>query len=601
MEHLLLYIKKMHHFAGKKLTVNLIGMVVISFLEGIGIFLLIPVLGLIGVLDLHTDGIPFVADLVSPLKTIPDGMRLLVVLGGFILLIAGQAYLQRKQTHLNLDIQHGFIRYLRMEMYQGLLQAKWAFYLQRRRSDFYNIMTNELSRVSQGAYLAMRLMTTILFTAVQIGFALWLSAQLTIMVLICGLALAVYASRFIKRSKSIGDETSELAQHYMGGMTDHFNGMKDIKSNRSEAQHLTWFRALCGKMEYNLVHFGKTQATSQYIYKVASVIIITLFVYVSLEVFHVQAEKLMLIIIIFTRLWPKFSTLQSNWEQIAQTLPAFKNLADLQKDCELAKELEVHDNPADGDPVSMEQGIECRGITYRYNGSQSSYALKNINLSIPVNRMTAIVGKSGAGKSTLIDIIIGLIQPDEGEVLVDGRNLAGDDSFSLRRSVSYVSQDPFLFHASIRENLLIAAPEATEAQMWEALQFSASDEFVRNLPQGLDTILGDRGVRLSGGERQRIVLARAVLRKPGILILDEATSALDSENEAKIQGALDRLRGRMTIIVIAHRLSTIRSADQVVVLEKGEVIQRGGYQQLSADMKGTFSKLLHFQSDKVVP
>jgi ATP-binding cassette subfamily C protein len=216
--------------------------------------------------------------------------------------------------------------------------------------------------------------------------------------------------------------------------------------------------------------------------------------------------------------------------------------------------------------------------------------------------MTAIVGKSGAGKSTLIDMLIGMVKPEIGEVRVDGRLLNGAEvkfgsgnRFAFRQTISYVSQEPFLFHATLRENLLVAAPDATEAHMWEALQFAASEDFVRRLPQGLDTELGDRGIRLSGGERQRIVLARAILRKPSVLILDEATSALDSENEAHIQAALEKLKGSMTIIVIAHRLSTIRHADQVLVMEQGRLIRQGGYQQLAAESDGVFGKLLSYQ------
>ena len=181
--------------------------------------------------------------------------------------------------------------------------------------------------------------------------------------------------------------------------------------------------------------------------------------------------------------------------------------------------------------------------------------------------------------------------------MVDGTPLLGDKILSLRQSVSYVAQDPFLFNSSIRENLMLVEPNASEEQLWEALKFSASDEFVSRLPMGLDTVIGDRGIRISGGERQRIVLARAILRKPSILVLDEATSALDTENETKIQQTLDRLKNNMTIIVIAHRLSTIRNADQVIVLEKGKIIQKGGYQQLSKEAKGTFSQLLSYQAE----
>jgi ATP-binding cassette subfamily C protein len=210
--------------------------------------------------------------------------------------------------------------------------------------------------------------------------------------------------------------------------------------------------------------------------------------------------------------------------------------------------------------------------------------------------MTAIVGKSGAGKSTLIDLIMGLVKSESGRILIDGIPLTEEQLLNWRSSIGYVSQDPFLFHTSIRENLRLVDPDASEEQMWRALQFSSSASFVRKLPQGLDTIIGDRGIRLSGGERQRLVLARTMLRNPSVLVLDEATSALDSENEQQIHEALERLKGHVTIIVIAHRLSTIRTADRVIVLEEGRVIQEGGYQQLSMDSSGTFSKLLHMQA-----
>jgi len=592
----LFYLRKLHAFAGRALYWNLFGTIVVSMLEGIGIFLLAPMLGLIGLLDASSGGIPFLSAAAEPLRRLSPDWRLPVVLAAFLILLLGQGLLQRRLANRSAELEQGFIRRLRLDLYKGLLQSNWAFFLKRRKSDFVHHATIELPRVSFGVFMCLQLATTVLFTLIQIGFALWLSAPLTIAVLACGLALAVYSRTRVRASRTIGKDTTELMQRYVAGMTDHFNGIKDIKSNRMEGQHLTWFRALCDRLERNVVQFARLQSASQFHYKAAASLLIAGFVYFAFAVLHVQAETLVFIVLIFSRLWPKFSALQSNLEQLAQSVPAFRQLLELEQAYERAQEAEPAGLPEGRSVQRAARSFELRDVYYRYGAEQETYALRAVNLRIPSRRMTAIVGRSGAGKSTLIDLLIGLVQPERGQVLVDGQPLGAAEAYELRQTVSYVSQDPFLFHESVRDNLSIAAPDANEEQMWEALRFAAADAFVKRLPQGLDTVLGDRGVRLSGGERQRIVLARAILRKPSVLVLDEATSALDSEHEAGIQEALERLRGSMTIIVIAHRLSTIRDADQIIVLEGGSIVQRGGYEQLSVEREGMFGRLLSYQT-----
>ncbi|MBW7452521.1 ABC transporter ATP-binding protein [Paenibacillus sepulcri] len=596
MKELLFYVKRLRDYAGKKLYINLISSVIISCLEGVGIYLLIPMLSLIGVFSGGTGSIPFISGFFDFIRWIPEKWNLLVILSVYAVLIIGQAVMQKYQSIRSSEIQQGFIRLLRLDIYQALLESRWSFFVKKRRSDFNHVLTSELARVSQGTVQTMMLLTSLIFTVIQIAFAFWLSAKLTALVMICGIGFVLFSRRFVKGAKVLGDRTSELSQSYFAGVADHFNGIKDIKSNMLEKTNLNWFRALCGRMEQNIVQFVRMQSNSQLLYRASSAVLIVLFIFLSFEVLHVRAEQLMLIILIFSRLWPRFTTIQANLEQIVSTLPAFKGLTDLQRECREFQEMALAERDAQIRPFSIKEGISCRQVYFRYDSSHSDYALENINLHIPANSTTAIVGKSGAGKSTLIDILIGLFQPEKGQVVIDGVPLTADNLFSYRSSVSYVSQDPFLFNASIRENLIMVEPDASEERIWDALRFSASDEFVSRLPQGLDTVIGDRGIRLSGGERQRIVLARAILRRPAILVLDEATSALDNENEAKIQGALDRLKGNMTIIVIAHRLSTIRNADQVIVLEQGGIIQQGAYQQLSNETKGTFGRLLAYQT-----
>lgn len=193
--------------------------------------------------------------------------------------------------------------------------------------------------------------------------------------------------------------------------------------------------------------------------------------------------------------------------QIASTISAFKSLVQLQEECKEAKELGdiKYENVKQ---LSIQQGMECRNVSFRYNSNESSFVIQDVNLRIPANSMTALVVRSGAGKSTLIDLLMGLVQPEKGQVFVDGSPLTDSNLLSLRKSIGYVSQDPFLFNASIRENLLMMEPSTSEELMWEALEFSASADFLKRLPEGIDTAIGDCGIMLSGGECQRLVLVR---------------------------------------------------------------------------------------------
>ncbi|SEC07656.1 ABC transporter ATP-binding protein [Paenibacillus sp. GP183] len=595
MVHILYFTKQMHSFAGKILYVNLFGMMFISLLNGIGFFLLIPLLNIIGIMNINA-GIGSYLRVFEPLKEFPKSVSLILILGIFILLIVGQSLIQQNLSLRDVRIHTGFINHVRLETYRALLLANWDFFIKKRKSDLINSMTEELGRVTYGTYVFLQFLASFVFTLIQVGIAFWLSPKMTLVVVGCGLAILLFSHTFVKRSKKLGNQTSELSRSYIGGITDHFNGIKDIKSNMLEKSRIHWLQDWCQKIGLERYEHAWVGTKSQLYYKIMSSLIIAIFIYLSFFLLHAQGEQLLLVILIFSRLWPRFAGIQSNLEQIAAAIPAFKSLMDLQKECFESRELknETHDF-TNVRPIQIEHGIECRNVCYRYNRNELVHALHDINLRIRSKHMTAIVGRSGAGKSTLIDILMGLLQPESGQVLIDEVSLTSDNLLSLRKSIGYVPQDPLLFNGSIRENLMLIEPNATEDQLWETLQFAAAADFVKRLPKGLDTLLGDRGVRLSGGERQRIVLARAMLRNPSILVLDEATSALDTENETKIQEALTQLKGKITIIVIAHRLSTIRNADQVIVLDQGVIVQNGGFTQLAGERGGVFSNLLGSQ------
>lgn len=239
------------------------------------------------------------------------------------------------------------------------------------------------------------------------------------------------------------------------------------------------------------------------------------------------------------------------------------------------------------------RALQVRNLTFAYPAHEP--ALRDITLEIPRGTMLALVGQSGAGKSTFIDLIMGFHKPTAGQILFDDVPLETLDLISFRQRLGYVPQDSALFHMTLRENLLWAKGDATPAEIDRACRQANATEFIERLPQGLDTVVGDRGMRLSGGQVQRIALARAILRRPDLLILDEATSALDSQSERLIQEAIEMVARETTVIVIAHRLSTVVNADRIAVLDGGRLVEFGSYQEL-IQRRGRFEEMIRMQA-----
>lgn len=221
--------------------------------------------------------------------------------------------------------------------------------------------------------------------------------------------------------------------------------------------------------------------------------------------------------------------------------------------------------------------------------------MEDVSFSLNVGKITALVGRSGAGKSTTADLLMGFLTPDSGEITIDGCPLTQENSRAWRKNIGYIPQSPLLLNDTVRENLKRFHPDATDQELIDALKKAVAWEFVQKLPQGLDTLLGDRGVRLSGGEGQRIVLARVLLGHPRLIVLDEATSALDYESEGAIRDVLSSLRKDAAILVIAHRLATVMIADEAVVLEQGKITESGAFSQLIHNPGGYLAGMVNME------
>ena len=237
----------------------------------------------------------------------------------------------------------------------------------------------------------------------------------------------------------------------------------------------------------------------------------------------------------------------------------------------------------------MEGRIEFRQVGFSYEGAQP--ALRDITVQVEPGQMIGLCGPSGAGKSTFVNLLCRFYDVTEGQLLIDGRDVRDYDVKWLRRQIGMVLQEPYLFHGTIADNIRYANPDATDAQIITAARTANCHDFVVGLPDGYDTMVGERGQSLSGGERQRISIARAILHNPRILILDEATSSVDTQTERQIQEALDRLVAGRTTFAIAHRLSTLMAADRLVVLERGRIAEQGTHSELVNKENGVYAKL----------
>jgi len=256
--------------------------------------------------------------------------------------------------------------------------------------------------------------------------------------------------------------------------------------------------------------------------------------------------------------------------------------------------LKVSANPVSPkQPVKGE--IKLDGVTFCYPSKPGIKALDDFTLEVPAGKTVAVVGPSGAGKSTLFQLLLRFFDPDAGAIFVDGVNIRDMDPKELRNLITIVPQETVLFAESVLQNVRYGKPEASEKEVWKALKDAQAVEFVEALPEGINTYLGERGIRLSGGQRQRLAIARAILRDSPILLLDEATSSLDSKSEKDVQKALDRLMKNRTTVVIAHRLSTVQEAERIVVLDQGRIIASGSHKHLIKDQKSLYANLARLQ------
>ncbi len=589
MKLFLVYLCDFYQYARYKLGLSIFLTVLLGLMEGVGIVMLIPLLYLTGILP-GTEATQTVSILLGDwLRQSESAIKLPLVLLIYMAIIIGQSWLQRCQSRIGIELQQGYLSLLSLRLFTAIVGADWSFFLSRKKSDMAHVLTGELARVSNGTHFFLQLIATIVLGLIQVTLALLIAPGLTLLVLVGGMIFFFILQPYVKASRSMGISISDFNRQLFFKVNEHLQGIKEVKSCGLAAQQVNEFSRYRQEIKNNFVTFHALQTQTDMLYKTGAAVFLSLFVYCATEIFHLPPQEFVLLVVILSRLWPRFSNFQSALQHVMIMLPGLQAVLELEQACQ--QQREAGQLAGNAEQIHLQQGIEFRQVAFAYRQLGTAQAVQDVSFFLPAGGIYAFAGSSGAGKSTIADLLMGLLVPQQGEILMDGVPCQARLQ-AWRQSIGYVPQEAFLFNATIRENLTWACPQASELQIWETLKLSAVDDFVRGLPEGLDTVVGDRGGRLSGGERQRLVLARALLRRPTVLILDEATSSLDPENEAKIQQAIEGLHGKLTILVIAHRPATLQAADQIYVLDQGRIVEQGTYYNLLANQNSRFSALI---------
>ncbi len=501
-------------------------------------------------------------------------MWVLLGLGSFFL----KDGLNCARIFVNNHFEQNVIYDIRSDLYRKIQRLPLNWFDSRRTGDIMTRVVEDVTSMERvlidGIELGLVALIQLLAVGIVMYFTDWevsLWATLPIPILLAG--AWVYSKDARHRHKEERNATSALNSL----LHDNIAGIRQIKSYAAETEEHANFNGLSGKVRSATLYLMKWWA----IYN-PSMSFASMLGYVLVLGFGGQAviEGRMEVgdLVFFFLLLNLFYEPVGKLRQLNQMIYSSRAAGD-----RVFEILDSEDEPnaAHGDtlPAKIRAHVRFENVSFSYGGQPT---LHEVHLDAPPGKTIALVGSTGAGKSTVLSLLNRFYEADSGSITIDGTDISGLAKSSLREKLGYVTQEPFLFNGTVRENLLLAKRDATDADMWQALEAAHAVGFVKELPKQLDTNVGERGVKLSGGEKQRLSIARALLKNAPILLLDEATASVDSETERQIQDALDRLMENRTAFVIAHRLSTIRNASKIYVLEKGRVIEEGTHEELFA-------------------
>lgn len=491
-------------------------------------------------------------------------------------------------------IRNGVERDLRNKMHKKSLNLPLSYYSEEKKGDLMSRMTTDVQEIEWSIMQTLEMIfrepltVIILFTLMIL-----ISAKLTLYIILLLPIAALCIALLGKSLKNASRKTKETLGNIISMIEENLGSLKVIKAFGAEKTVHKKFEDLNETFYKQSVKvYRKTDLSSPLTESIVTGILMLILFLGGKMVFNNELTAALFITYfgLASQLIPPIKQLTTSYNNIQKGVASEERIEKI-----LHAEIQIFDKENAKDLVTFNSNIEYKDVWFAYHKGDNGYVLKGINLNIQKGKTIALVGQSGSGKTTLADMLCRFYESDKGQLLIDGTDIKDLKLQSLRKHIGVVTQESVLFNDSVFNNIAFGMENISKEDIINAAKIANAHDFIIQMPNGYDTTIGDRGGKLSGGQKQRLSIARAVLKNPDILILDEATSALDTESEKAVQQALTNLMKNKTCLVIAHRLSTIANADEIIVMEKGNVIERGNHQELLA-LNGSYKKLHSMQS-----
>jgi len=592
---LLKYLKVYRRYIGRRMYLVFVLTVAVALTQGFGITLLLPLLR-------ASQSGGEAADMgwaEETLYNLLQGLGIADYLPGILAFIAlvfvAKGGLQFTKGGYVGYLQAQLLKELKTRLFDGYSQMTYRYYIQQNAGHFINVINQQVNRFFQSFTSFTGFFSQIVTTLSYFAFAFAVAWRFALMAFGVGIGLLLlfkYLNAYVRRlSRKQSAEMSTLNKL----LVQSLQAFKYIVGTNQTAHLRSGVVESVDRLTGYIFRQRVAGAFTGAIKEPVSVLLITGLIALQVMVFEEAIAPIFVALLLFHRGMQSMMGIQSSWQGTMDKIGAVEMVTD-----EFDAVYDHEESDGRREVGTLSQGIEFEDVCFAYKAEDGD-VLHDVNISVPVNQTLALVGESGAGKSTLVDMMTLMLRPRTGTIRIDGVPHDEVDLASWRDQIGYVSQETVVFDDTVANNISLWQGDVEEdpalrERVIHAAERAHADHFIRDLPNGYQTVVGDRGVRLSGGQRQRLFVARELFKEPNLLLLDEATSDLDTASEQHIQSSIDALKGEVTVVIIAHRLSTVKNADRVYVLDEGRVIEAGTYHELRSRENGEFREMVEMQS-----